>query len=198
VPTNTLLSIIQKLVKRGYNADPDVVHFIDKSQNPDETMDFLISNMGSEVFTFTMANILNNYGSLFNLESCLQKQISSTVKKPSFEPSVSIENDVTGNSTGSGQYTDFVSIFRDRLDRISLILKSRITPSPINSIKKTSGSVSVVGLVSDIQKTSAGHFLIELEDVSGTFPILINNNSEPFSNADELLLDEVIGIKGTL
>tara|TARA_B110000263_G_scaffold248028_1_gene262086 strand:+ start:658 stop:2109 length:1452 start_codon:yes stop_codon:yes gene_type:complete len=198
VPTNNLLSIIQKLVKRGYNADPDVVQFIDKSQNPDETINFLITDMGSEVFTFTMADILGNYGSLSNLDSCLQKQISSAFEKPSFEPSISIENDVTGNSTGSGKYTDFVSIFRNRLDRISLILKPRITPSPLNSIKKTSGSVSVVGLVSDIQKTSAGHFLIELEDVSGTFPILINNNSEPFSNADELLLDEVIGIKGTL
>ena len=181
MPPNELSKVAQVLLKHGYNAEPEVVQFINNTPDPTSTIKFLISNISEEIFTLNMSHISNIYG-----------ESSPT------QPSISILDDMTGNSTGSGTYNDFVSIFQDRLSQLSSILSNRINPYPLNSLKNTSGEVRVVGMVSNIQKTNSNHVLIELEDISGTFSILVNNNSDIFNLTDEILLDEVIGVKGKL
>ena len=184
MPPNELSNVIQELVKHGYNAEPKVVQFINNTPDPHSTIQFLISNTPEGTFTLTMSHISNIY--------------DKPTLTPHSPPSISILNDMTGNSTGSGTYDDFVSIFQDRLSKLSAILSNRIKPHPLNSLGKNSGEIGVVGMVSDIQKTNSNHILLELEDTTGTFSILVNNNSEIFHLADEILLDEVIGVKGKL
>jgi len=140
VPSNELSKVIQELVKYGYNAEPEVVQFINNTPDPNSTIKFLISNIPEEIFTLNMSHISNIYG-----------------RSPSTSPSISILNDMTGNSTGSGTYNDFVSIFQDRLSQLTSILSNRINPYPLNSLKNTSGEVRVVGMVSNIQKTNSNH-----------------------------------------
>ncbi len=183
MPPNELSKIAQKLVKHGYNAEPEVVQFINTTPDPTSTIKFLISHIPKGIFTLEMSHISDIYGNS---------------SPPSPSPSISISNDMTGNSTGSGTYDDFVSIFQDRLSKLSSILSNRINPYPLDSIKKNSGEVRVVGMVSDIQKTNSNHVILELEDITGTFSILVHNNSEIFHLTDEILLDEVIGVKGKL
>jgi DNA polymerase II small subunit len=114
--------------------------------------------------------------------------------------SVEIENDVTGDSTGTGTYDDFVSVFRDRYERLSGSLRSRVNHRPTSSVTGMTGGsdAALVGMVSDLRSTANGHRLVELEDSSGTFPCLITKDKDLVDRVDELLLDEVIAIEGRL
>ena len=114
--------------------------------------------------------------------------------------SLSISNDITGKSTGTGDYGDFVAVFRDRYERLSRLLRSRVKHRPIETIREMPGGaeVTLVGMIADIRSTRNGHHLIELEDTTGTFPCLLVKRKDVSEAVDELLYDEVIAIEGTL
>ncbi len=114
--------------------------------------------------------------------------------------SLEIVGDMTGESTGTGEYSDFVSVFRDRLDRLGGKLRSRVNHRPASAIQSMPGGseAAMVGLVNDIRSTASGHWLIELEDATGTFPWLVMKDREYVDLVDELLCDEVLAMEGTL
>jgi len=111
-----------------------------------------------------------------------------------------IENDVTGDSTGTGAYDEFVTVFRDRYERLSEQLRGRVNHRPADTIGDTTpgSQVAMVGLVNDIRSTASGHWLIELEDTTGTFPALVMKDRELAATVDELLLDECVAVEGSL
>ncbi|MFB6296194.1 MAG: DNA-directed DNA polymerase II small subunit [Halobacteriales archaeon] len=113
---------------------------------------------------------------------------------------VEIRNDVTGESTGTGVYEDFVATFRDRYERLSGSLRSRVNHRPASAIAEMSGGseAGIVGMVSDVRSTANGHRLVELEDTTGVFPCLITKDKGIADLTEELLLDEVIAIEGRL
>ncbi|QLK24566.1 DNA-directed DNA polymerase II small subunit [Natrinema zhouii] len=114
--------------------------------------------------------------------------------------SLEITGDMTGESTGTGEYSDFVSVFRDRLERLGTKLRGRVNHRPATAIQGMPGGsdVAMVGLVNDIRSTASGHWLIELEDATGTFPWLVMKDREYVDLVDELLCDEVLAMEGTL
>jgi DNA polymerase II small subunit len=124
-----------------------------------------------------------------------------SVRDPDFDArSLDVDGDVTGESTGTGEYEDFVSVFRDRFKRLSKQLRSRVNARPTNAVQKMpgGGDTAIVGMVSDIRSTTNGHWLVELEDTSGTYPCLVMKDREFADAVDELLHDEVIAVEGTL
>ncbi|MDQ2050269.1 DNA-directed DNA polymerase II small subunit [Natronolimnohabitans sp. A-GB9] len=114
--------------------------------------------------------------------------------------SLEIDGDMTGESTGTGEYEDFVSVFRDRLERLGSKLRGRVNHRPASAIENMAGGseVAMVGLVNDIRSTASGHWLIELEDATGTFPWLVMKDREYVDLVDQLLCDEVLAMQGTL
>ncbi|MFC6719668.1 DNA-directed DNA polymerase II small subunit [Natrialbaceae archaeon GCM10025810] len=116
------------------------------------------------------------------------------------ERSLEIVGDMTGESTGTGEYSDFVAVFRDRLERLGSKLKGRVNHRPATSIQAMPGGseVGMVGLVNDVRSTANGHWLIELEDATGTFPWLVMKDREYVDLVEELLCDEVLAMEGTL
>ncbi|MEZ3142291.1 DNA-directed DNA polymerase II small subunit [Halobaculum sp. MBLA0143] len=111
-----------------------------------------------------------------------------------------IDNDVTGDSTGTGAYEEFVTVFRDRYERLSGQLRGRVNHRPADTIGDMSpgSEVAMVGLVNDIRSTASGHWLVELEDTTGTFPALVMKDRELADTVDELLLDECVAVEGSL
>ncbi|WP_276255075.1 DNA-directed DNA polymerase II small subunit [Halomontanus rarus] len=111
-----------------------------------------------------------------------------------------IVGDMTGQSTGTGEYRDFVTVFRDRLDRLGSKLRGRINHRPASAIQSMPGGseVGMVGLVNDIRSTASGHWLVELEDATGTFPWLVMKDREYADLVEELLCDEALAMEGTL
>ncbi|SEP09249.1 DNA polymerase II small subunit [Halorientalis persicus] len=113
---------------------------------------------------------------------------------------VEIEGDMTGQSTGTGEYSDFVAVFRDRYERLSRQLRGRINHRPTNTLSSMAGGseAAIVGMVSDIRSTASGHWLIELEDTNGVYPCLVMKDRDTAEQVEELLHDEVIAVEGTL
>ncbi|WP_255169370.1 DNA-directed DNA polymerase II small subunit [Natrononativus amylolyticus] len=114
--------------------------------------------------------------------------------------SLEIANDMTGESTGTGEYRDFVTVFRDRLERLGSKLRGRVNHRPATAIQSMPGGAEagMVGLVNDVRSTASGHWLVELEDATGTFPWLVMKDREYADLVGELLCDEVLAMEGTL
>ncbi|WP_435123693.1 DNA-directed DNA polymerase II small subunit [Halobaculum sp. D14] len=115
-------------------------------------------------------------------------------------PPADVANDVTGQSTGTGEYDEFVEVFRDRYERLASQLRGRVNHRPADTIEAMGGGadVELIGLVNDIRSTASGHWLVELEDTTGTFPCLVMKDRDIADLVDELLLDECIAVSGTL
>lgn len=121
---------------------------------------------------------------------------------------VTVVSDITGHSTCVGEYMQFVQYFRDRYSRLSEIIRGRINARPIESLKRRnfrrggdggSEEISIIGMVSDINSTTNGHKILSLEDPTGSFSVLIrNSDKELFELASKILLDEVIGVTGSI
>ncbi|PSP58712.1 DNA polymerase II [Halobacteriales archaeon QH_7_66_36] len=114
--------------------------------------------------------------------------------------SISVGQDITGESTGTGEYGDFVTVFRDRYEKLAGQLRGRVNHRPTDSLRAMPGgsNAGLVGMVNDIRSTASGHWLIELEDTHGVFPCLVMKDKGIADLVDELLLDEVIAVDGTV
>ena len=115
-------------------------------------------------------------------------------------PPAEIAGDITGRSTGTGEYKQFVTTFRDRYERLSKLLGGRVNHRPASAIQSMAGGsdAEMIGLVNDIRSTASGHWLIELEDTTGTFPALVMKDRDIAESVDDLLMDECIAVQGTL
>jgi len=70
---------------------------------------------------------------------------------------------------------------------------------PIESLRKVDGrDVSVIGIVAEKRTTANGHLLVEIEDTTGTVSVLVLKDKDLFSEAGKIILDEVIGVTGSL
>ncbi|WP_254272776.1 DNA-directed DNA polymerase II small subunit [Haloarcula marina] len=113
---------------------------------------------------------------------------------------IEVANDMTGHSTGTGEYQDFVTVFRDRYEKLASKLRGRVNHRPTDTIENMAGGseAALIGMVSDIRSTASGHWLVELEDTNGTFPCLVMKDRPIADLVQQLLLDEVIAVDGTL
>ena len=99
---------------------------------------------------------------------------------------------------------DFVSYFKSRYELLRTILSSRpelITSISINRIeKKPQGEqISIIGMVAKKDTTKNGNFIINVEDPTGNINLLImKNKPELFFLANDIVMDEVVGINGVL
>jgi len=125
-------------------------------------------------------------------------------KASEYEAEIKIIKDVTGNSTCEGTTSDFTKLFVNRYNSLRKILRNQrrelANVIPIDRIKKSGvKEIQMVGIVKDVRTTTNGHRLIELEDETGIFTcIALKNNHDTLHLANEVVLDEIIGIKGQL
>jgi len=125
-------------------------------------------------------------------------------KAKEYDAEISIIKDVTGNSICEGTTNDFTKLFVDRYSALRKILRNQrrelANAMPINRVKKSGvKDIQIVGIVKDVKTTTNGHRLIELEDETDIFPcIALKNNRETIQMANEVVLDEIVGIRGQL
>ncbi|WP_338740540.1 DNA-directed DNA polymerase II small subunit [Haloplanus salilacus] len=119
---------------------------------------------------------------------------------PGSPPPVTVTGDITGRSTGTGEYADFVSVFRDRYETLSAKLRGRVNHRPASAIEDMTGGndVAMIGLVDDVRSSANGHWIVELEDTTGTVSCMITKGRDLAGVVDEILLDECLAVEGTL
>jgi len=96
---------------------------------------------------------------------------------------------------------DFVTYFRNRFNFLSEMLKGRSELQNSISIRRFLGKqdneVSFISIVVDKRVSKNGNILVEVEDLTGIVTIIINKNKiELFQKAKDIVVDEVIGVKG--
>ncbi|WP_049893740.1 DNA-directed DNA polymerase II small subunit [Halogranum rubrum] len=130
----------------------------------------------------------------------LDSSASSTSTHTRTPKPADIANDMTGQSTGTGEYKQFVTTFKDRYERLSKLLRGRVNHRPTEAVQKMPGGsdAEIIGLVNDVRSTASGHWLVELEDTTGTFPCLVMKDKNIAELVDQMLMDECIAVQGTL
>jgi DNA polymerase II small subunit len=123
---------------------------------------------------------------------------SAGENRNSQERAIAVSGDI--RSTGTGEYADFVSVFRDRYEKLAAQLRGRVNHRPTDTIAAMSpgSETGLIGMVVEVRTTASGHWLLELEDTNGTFPCLIMKDREFVDDVRNTLTDEVIAVEGTL
>lgn len=189
--------IVQIFAESGFQIDPEA---LDAMRNiSHEQIQHVVRLMDSSVLVVGMEHV-KSISRQQNNQEVPHKKIPSVHA----DMQVTVLKDITNRSTCIGEYTEFVQYFRDRYNCLGEIIRKRIGARPIESLKKrnldTREPLSIIGLVLEIKTTSNGHKMINLEDTSGMLRVLVHKerDKELFESANRILLDEVIGITGTL
>ncbi len=200
--------IIQIFAQSGFQIDPQALDSM-KTSSP-EQIQHVVRTIDSSVLVVGIEHIKPIFSISKNIPvsvsplEILPKQVEIPINSKPVESSVTILKDITNQSTCIGEYTEFVQYFRDRYDSLYEIFGNRLGARPIASLKKMNldsrGEFSVIGMVFDIRTSPKGHKIIDIEDKTGTIRVLIHKeqDKELFESGCHILLDEVIGITGTL
>ena len=98
---------------------------------------------------------------------------------------------------------DFVQHFRARYNSLKNFLINRPELSGCISInrvlnKNNGDRISIIGLVIEKRTTKNGNILLEMEDLTGKIVCIVGKSKkELFEFAQDLMLDEVVGLMGT-
>jgi len=97
---------------------------------------------------------------------------------------------------------DFVSLYQARFKELEKVLHARQELQNLTSIfritqKKERENVAIIGIVYDKAVTKTGNIMLTIEDPTGMIKTVVNKNKEElFKLAEEIQLDEVVGLAG--
>ena len=94
---------------------------------------------------------------------------------------------------------DFTGHFRSRFQQLQKILIGRpelqYNLVSINKISSDRTSLGIIGIVSEKRVTKNKNLIIKFEDLTGEVNVLVKHGNDVFSKAEELQLDDVVGVK---
>lgn len=107
-----------------------------------------------------------------------------------------------GHTVPTATPEESFALFRNRYDVLSSLLRSRAKPVPIEALRQpgrfADGDIGVIGMVVESSTSAKGHRITEIEDPTGTIKVLFNKNREGFDEAEKIIPDEVIGVRGKM
>lgn len=115
---------------------------------------------------------------------------------------VNHKRDVTGKSRTKGGVDNFISYFRNRFQRLSRLLRRSDTATYVElaEVKKhLNEKVRIIVLVSNRRETKKGNLLFEVEDMTGSFKVVVSSsryNEKIMEKARCMLRDDVVAITG--
>ncbi|NLZ29396.1 MAG: DNA-directed DNA polymerase II small subunit [Methanomicrobiales archaeon] len=182
--------IVRRFLELKHQVHPDVVSYI-REQNDPTLIDRIAAGVPDNTLVISAEHIPGlkrvRDGTRFLVDPELEVIVGST--------------GTTGSIIG---HEDAVHYFRDRYNNLASMLRGRMTAMPIEALAKSphryrDEECTIIGMVADTRTTTRGHRLVELEDPTGTIRVLFNKGrAESFAEAERILPDEVLGIKGKL
>jgi DNA polymerase II small subunit len=228
VPSETPARLARELARRGYNAEREALTLLAGAPDPDHALDDAVERAPDDALVVTADHVEAALGAADGERVAAgaappgDPPVSTGATDPESphgsgdtpvetggsrrggqdrDPApAEVAGDVTGRSTGTGEYDQFVRTFRDRYERLSGQLRSRVNARPAAAVAEMSGGTEtgLVGLVNDVRSTAGGHWLVELEDATGVFPALVTSERDLADLVDLLLPDECIAVEGRL
>lgn len=132
-----------------------------------------------------------------SLEIRKEKEIVDSMKKINFQV------DCFDTSVSKKiEVSDFVGSFRSRYQQLQRILMNRPELQQnlvsINKISNNRQSLSIIGIVTEKRVTKAKNLIIRFEDLTGEISGVVKaDNEEAFKKAEELQLDDIVGIRAS-
>ena len=118
------------------------------------------------------------------------------------DPEVEVVAGSAGTSGAVNGTSDYLHYFRDRYARLGGMIRSRAGAMPIEGLTKNTRyrqeECTVIGMVVEVKTTTNGHRIAEIEDSTGNIPVLFRKDRPAFADAERIIPDEVIGVKGKL
>jgi DNA polymerase II small subunit len=180
-------TIVQRFLDTRLQVHPEVVRFLSEKGDP-ELLERVVSSVPGDTIVVSAKHVpgmaLTRDGTRFLTD-----------------PEVEVLRGMEGSSGGVLGVEDYLHYFRDRYDRLGGLIRGRCSAMPIEALTKSryrQEQCTIIGLVSDVKTTTKGHRRVDVEDSTGTIPVLFNKDRPGFSEAETLLPDEVIGVKGPL
>jgi len=230
VPREEPARIARELASHGYAADREAVTLLASAENPETALVAAVEATPDDELKLSAADVrtaLDRGGSRRASAGGRTESGDGGGARPDQDPSVStgtlpderdrsggaavetkgsggrrlsVDNDMTGRSTGAGEYDDFVATFRDRYERLAGQLNGRVTHRSADALAASTGGgdAAMVGMVDDVSSTTSGHWIVDLEDTTGVFPCLVMKGRPIAGVVEELLRDEVIAVEGSL
>jgi len=202
--------ILNKFLEANLNLEPEALIEIKRGGGAFELIERIISGTKKENLNVITIEYLKTLKTPFGLEFQEEEDIEEPKvkvvhsKKPTlsqeYESEITIKDkkDITNKSFSKGEIENFIEHFQDRYEKLSRILKNRDQfreSVPISMVKP--GPVKIIGMVNETRETKNGHLIIELEDPSGTMPVLVLKSNKNLLNiCTTLVKDEVIGVEG--
>ncbi len=118
------------------------------------------------------------------------------------DPSVEVISGSPGTSGCVNGTRDYLYYFRDRYNRLGGMIRSRCGAMPIEALTRNTRyrqeECTIIGMVVEVKTTTNGHRIAEIEDSSANISVLFRKDRPVFSDAERIIPDEVIGVKGKL
>ena len=136
-------------------------------------------------------------------DTAVSKEVETKYKRNLTESKVSFDRykvlmDTSNKSYTSGEIGNLIEYFQNRYKKLSDILSKRPELrawQKINEITNEQTDLNLIVMITDIRSTKNGHYLLEVEDDTGSLPVLVSKDNEELVNAAKnLMKDEVIGI----
>lgn len=214
--------VIKNLINQGVLVDPEVV-----SMNIDESILEELINYYNNDLDYLDSDLILKYmeirRSSKNTSSNNAEESRSTKRKETTDEETkpaSLDKGPNNNLNRKSKvriiksydsppkkrsFQDFVSVFNIRFKALSQMLKYRKELQNVTAIsrvnsKANNDKVAVIGMVLDKSTTKNNNIVLKLEDSTGVCTVIIRQdekNKEVFTIANNIVLDEVIGITGT-
>jgi DNA polymerase II small subunit len=118
------------------------------------------------------------------------------------DPEVEIVSGLAGTSGAINGTGDYLHYFRDRYTRLGGMIRNRVSAMPIEGLTRSARyrqeECTVIGMVTEVKTTTNGHRIAEIEDSTANLSVLFRKDRPVFGDAERLIHDEVIGVKGKL
>jgi len=202
--------IVEQFAEAGYQIDPDALTLLMEQDTTPQFIGRILDSLDESTLVVSPAQI----DPALNIRTTQQSGTEYPhvhIRDPDYEDEwtgeLDVISDITDQSTCIGEYREFVDFFRNRFSRLGDLLRNRgVGFRPIESLNRRKlglvegrEEVSVIGMVSDLRTSKNGHRMIEIEDTTGSLrTMVLKNKHDIFEQGQKVMLDEVIGVTGTL
>ncbi|HJJ91125.1 MAG TPA: DNA-directed DNA polymerase II small subunit [Methanocorpusculum sp.] len=182
--------IVTRFLEAGLLVHPAVVTYISESGSS-SVIEGIISSLPSTILVVTPKDVPG----------------MTAARVDKLTVGVSVLPEVLAGRAGSSMPIanpeESFSMFRDRYDVLAAMMRPRVNPVPIEALVKQNcrfadTDIGVIGMVVESSTSAKGHRIVEIEDPTGTIKVLFNKKREGFDEAEKIIPDEVIGVRGKL
>ncbi len=194
--------VVQSIARLGVLAEPEAIDEISAAVDPDAALLAVIAHVRTlsdppiALTRVAVREILS--GAPPRGAATGTPRASAIIPAADVSGQVEVIKDPTGESTCEGRIEDFSRYFRDRLQRLRRILRTRREASgaqEVARLKARAGGVRTIGMVGDLRRPVGGGAYFDLEDETGSVRCVAGKRG---TVPPDLVNDEVVLVIGDM